>query len=198
MGSMMNPFDPGYFQSHELRQFGFARVGEGCAVSRNATILGLENITLDDRIRIDGYCTIIATAGPIRIGKSVHICSSCVLGGRGGIDIAEFSSLSHGVKLLSAVDDFSGDRMTNSTLPDYVVRVQAAPIRIGPFSPLGSSAVVLPGTTIGEGTAVHTMSVVAQSLPPWTICAGNPAVPIRQRSRNLLRHAAQLDRREAD
>jgi hypothetical protein len=29
---MMNPFDPGYYMSNPLRQFGFARVGEHCAV----------------------------------------------------------------------------------------------------------------------------------------------------------------------
>ena len=189
---MTNPFDPGYFQSHELRQLGFARVGEGCAIARNTTIVGLENITLGDRVRIDGYCTIVASSGAIRIGSSVHICSSCVLGGRGTIDLADYSSLSHGVKLLSAVDDFGGEWMTNPTLPAELVRVQAAPIRIGPFSPIGSGVVVLPGVTIDEGAAVQAMSIVARSLPPWTICAGNPAVPIKLRSRDLLHHAARF------
>lgn len=188
----MNPFDPGYYRSDELRAFGFARVGEGSAVARNVTIIGLENIALGDQVRIDGYTTIIATGGTIRIGSSVHICSSCVLGGRGGIDIGDYSSLSHGVKLLSAVDDFSGERMTNSTLPAAVLGVQTAPIVIERFAPLGSGTVVLPGVTIGEGTAVQAMSLVAQTLPPWTVCAGNPAAPIKSRSRNLLRHAAQL------
>lgn len=190
---MNNPFDPGYYRSEELRAFGFARVGEGCAIARNATILGLANITLGDRVRIDGYTTIVAISGAIRIGSSVHICSGCVLGGRGEIDIADYSSLSHGVKVLSAVDDFSGDRMTNSTIPDALVRVQAAPIRIGPYSPLGSNVLVLPGTTVGEGAAVHAFSVVAKSLPEWTICAGNPAAPLRPRSRNLLGYAAWLE-----
>lgn len=193
---MSNPFDPGYFQAEELRQLGFARVGEGCAIARNATILGLENITLGDRVRIDGYTTMIAASGSIRIGSFVHICSGCVLGGRGEIEIADYASLSHGVKLLSAVDDFSGDRMTNSTLPDDVLRVQVAPIRIGAYSPLGSNVLVLPGVVIGEGTAVHAMSVVAQSLPEWMVCSGNPAAPIKSRSRDLLHYAAQLDRYE--
>lgn len=188
----MNPFDPGYYSSAELRQFGFARVGEGCAVARNCTILGLENITLGDRVRIDGYTSLIATRGSIRIGSFVHICSGCVLGGRGGIELGDYSSLSHGAKLLSAADDFSGERMTNSTLPDAVLGVTAAPIRVGRYVPLGTGTLVLPGAEIGEGAAVHAMSVVAGALPAWTICGGNPAKPVRDRSRNLLDHAARL------
>ena len=35
----MNLFDPGYFTSDELRQTGFARVGESCAIARNCTII---------------------------------------------------------------------------------------------------------------------------------------------------------------
>jgi hypothetical protein len=35
-----NPFDPGYFISAELRQMGFARVGENSAISRTVGALG--------------------------------------------------------------------------------------------------------------------------------------------------------------
>ena len=68
----MNPFDPGYYTSLELRGFGFARVGEGCMVARNCTIIGLENITIGDNVRIDGFTSIIAPAGRVRIGSHVH------------------------------------------------------------------------------------------------------------------------------
>ena len=181
-----HPFDPGYYQAEELRAFEFARVGEGSAIARTCTIVGLENITIGAFVRIDGYTTIVAAAGRIRIGDHVHICSGCVLGGRGGIELADYSSLSHGVKLLSAIDDFSGRTMTNSTLPDEVLGVQAAPIRIGRHVPIGSGSLVLPGVTIGEGAAVAAMSLVNRSLPEWTICGGNPAAELRPRSRDLL------------
>lgn len=194
----MNPFDHGYFRSDELRQFGFARVGEGCAVARTCTIMGLENITLGDRVRIDGYSTVIATNGSIRIGSNVHLCSGCVIGGRGGVELDDYSSLSHGVKLLSAIDDFSGERMTNSTLPDAVLGVMAAPIRIGRFAPVGSGTVILPGVRLGEGAAVAAMSLVTTSLPEWTISGGNPAKVLGPRSRNLLAHADRLERRRPE
>jgi galactoside O-acetyltransferase len=188
-----NPFDQGYFKSDELRAFGFARVGEGSAISRTCTIVGLENIAIGDFVRIDGFTTIVATAGPLRIGDHVHICSGCVLGARGGIELADYSSLSHGVRLLSAIDDFSGKRMTNSTLPEEVLGVQAAPIRIGRYVPIGSGSIVLPGAAIAEGAAVAAMSVVNRPLAEWTIYGGNPVSALGPRSRDLLALARQIE-----
>jgi len=54
-----------------------------------------------------------------------------------------------------------------------------APIRIGSGVWLASNVVVLPGVTIGEGTVVGAGSVVKASLPPYSLCAGNPARVIR-------------------
>ena len=188
-----NPFDQGYFKSDELRAFGFARVGEGSAIARTCTIVGLENITIGDFVRIDGFTTIIASGGPLRIGSHVHICSGCVLGARGEIELGDFSSLSHGVRLLSAIDDFSGRRMTNSTVPEELLGVQAAPIRIGRFVPVGSGCIILPGATIGEGAAVAAMSVVNRPLAEWTIHGGNPARELGPRSRDVLDLARQFE-----
>jgi galactoside O-acetyltransferase len=188
----MNPFDHGYFTSEQLRQFGFARVGEACAIARTCTIIGLENIVLGDHVRIDGYTSLIAKQGSLRIGSHVHLCSGCVIGARGGVELGDFSSLSHGVKLLSAVDDFSGERMTNSTLPEHVLGVAVAPIKVGRHVPIGSGALLLPGTEIDEGVAIHAFSVVVGTLPAWTVYGGNPAKPLGSRSRQLLDHAARL------
>lgn len=195
MANPVNPFDPGYYTSDQLRQFGFARIGEDCAIARNCTIIGLENITLGDHVRIDGYTSLIAAKGSIRIGSHVHLCSGCMISARGGVELGDFSSLSHGVRLLSAIDDFSGYHMTNSTLPDKMLGVTTNSIQIGRYVPIGTGTILLPGTHIGEGAAVHAMSVVIGSLPPWMICGGNPAKPIKPRSRNLLRH---VPRHEGD
>ena len=193
----MNPFDPGYYTSDQLRQFGFARVGEDCAIATNCTIIGLENITLGDRVRIDGYTSLIVARGTLRIGSQVHLCSGVVIGARGGVELDDFSSLSHGARLLSAVDDFSGERMTNSTLPPQVLGITTAPIRVGRYAPVGTGALLLPGADVGEGAAILAASVVTGALPTWTICGGNPAKPLAPRSRHLLDHAVRIDHNEA-
>lgn len=191
---MTNPFDTGYYTSDQLRAFAFAAIGERSIVARNCTIIGLENIRIGDNVRIDAYTTIVVKSGWLNIGDNVHIGTNCVLGARGGIDIGAFSSLSHGCRLLSAIDDFSGERMTNSTLPDEVLRVHAAPIRIGNHVPVGSGTLILPGVEIGEGAAIGAMSMVNNALEPWTIYAGNPARPQGNRSRNLLHFAGKAER----
>jgi len=186
-----NPFNPGYYSSLELRSFGFARVGENCSVARNCTIIGLENIVLGDNVRIDGFTSIIAPNGRVKIGSWVHIATGCALGARAGIEIGDFSSLSQGVRLFSAIDDFSGRWMTNATLPPHVVRVEAAPINIGRHVPIGSGSLILPGVSVGEGAAVGALSLVNQSLAEWFIYSGRPATKVRPRERDLLALEAQ-------
>lgn len=58
--------------------------------------------------------------------------------------------------------------------------VPAHPIRIERNVWIGFDACVLPGVTIGEGSVVGAKSVVTESVPPFTVVAGNPARIIRQ------------------
>jgi galactoside O-acetyltransferase len=194
---MTNPFDPGYFSSFELRAFPFARVGENSAIARNCTIIGLENIKIGDNVRIDGFTSIIASSGSIVIGSHIQIGIGCVLGGRGGITIGDYSSLSSGVRILSAIDDFGGRHMAGSTLPDDVLGVHAAPVRIGKHVPIGAGALILPGIDIEDGAAVGAMSVVNRSRKGWTIHSGNPVKEVAPRAQDVLALETRVrDRRE--
>ena len=195
---MTQPFDPGYYISPELRQMGFARVGENVAISRNCTIIGLPNVVIGDNVRIDGFTSIIAPGGSVRIGSHVQIGIGCVLGAKGGIVLEDYSSLSHGVRILTAVDDFGGRHMTNSTLPGEVLGVQVAPVRLGRFVPVGAGTLILPGVEIEEGAAVGAMSMVRAPLAGWRIYSGNPLQDMGERSRDLLDLAAALSLREAE
>lgn len=183
---MSNPFDHGYYSAEELRSLNFARVGENSYIAKNCTIIGLENVTIGDNVRIDGFTSIIVPRGELKIGSHVHIGIGCVLGARGGIEIGDFSSLSHRVTIFSAIDDYAGRRMTNSTLPEGVLGVQSAPVKVGAYVPIGTGSLILPGVEIGEGAAVGAMSLVPSSLREWTIHAGNPAKAVGPRSRDLL------------
>ena len=58
--------------------------------------------------------------------------------------------------------------------------VPARPIRIERNVWIGFDACVLPGVTIGEGSIVGARSVVTESVPSFTVVAGNPARVIRQ------------------
>ena len=58
----------------------------------------------------------------------------------------------------------------------------------------GSRTVILPGVEIGPRTIVGANSVVSKSLPPDTVCAGNPAKVICSLDDYLVRHREQLAR----
>lgn len=46
---------------------------------------------------------------------------------------------------------------------------------------IGMRAMIMPGVTIGEGAIVASGAIVTKSVAPYTIVAGNPASPVRQR-----------------
>jgi hypothetical protein len=81
------------------------------------------------------------------------------------------------------------------TIGDYVVLGEGARIirhgptrpfehdriTIGDFCYIGDGARILLGAEIGKGCIVGTLAVVAGTVPPYSIVAGNPARVIRKR-----------------
>jgi galactoside O-acetyltransferase len=181
-----NPFAPEYFTENELRTFGFNAVGTNVRIAKSCTILGLANISLGNNVRIDGGAVITATAAPVEIGSYVHIGGHCFLFGAGGISIGDFCTTSQGVKLYSGSDDYSGETLTNPTVPASLKKLEIGKIVLARHVIVGSTSVVLPGCELGEGVAVGALSLVTASLPAWGIYAGNPAKKIRDRSKKLL------------
>ena len=59
------------------------------------------------------------------------------------------------------------------------------PVAIMDHAWIGARAIILPGVTIGEGAVVGAGAVVSRDVPPYMIVAGNPAIPVRKRSRDI-------------
>jgi len=70
------------------------------------------------------------------------------------------------------------------------MRAPARPIRIGGNVWIGFGSCILPGVAIGEGSIVGARSVVTESVPPYTIVAGNPARVVRALERPGSSHEA--------
>lgn len=174
-----------FLEYAELQKLGFRSLGAGVLVHRTAALIRCEAISLGDDVRIDPFC-LISAGDSVDIGRNVHIGSHCSLTGSAAIRLEDFCGVSHGTRIFSASDDFSGSAMTGPTVPKSYRKVESAPVRIGRHAVIGSGCVVLPGSELGDGATVGAMSLIKGALPEWTICAGTPARPIRPRSRDLL------------
>lgn len=72
---------------------------------------------------------------------------------------------------------------------DVPMRLQGSkkypPVRIEDDVWIGTRAIIMPGLTIGRGAIIGAGSVVTKDVPPYAICAGNPARIIRYRDPGL-------------
>ena len=181
-----NPFDSGYYQSHELKKFGFKKVGKNVMIAKNCTIVGLNNISLGNYIRIDSNVVIAANKGYLKIGNYIHIGAGCYLGCEGGITLSNFSGLSQGSHIYSASGDFSGKSLSHPTVPKKYQAVKSAPVFLKEHVIIGTGSVILPGITIGKGSSVGALSFVPMSLDEWGVYFGAPVRKFSVRSKNIL------------
>jgi acetyltransferase-like isoleucine patch superfamily enzyme len=162
-------------------------------VAKNCTIIGLENIRIGDNVRIDGFCTLNAAApGWLQIGSYVHIAAYCSLSAGEGIELCDFSGLSQRITIYSRSDDYSGEHLTNPTVPAAYTSIARGTVRLGRHVIVGSGSTLLPGVEIGEGSSVGAHSLVSRSLEPWGIYLGQPAKRLKARSQALLKLESRL------
>ena len=69
---MNNILESKYLNENDLLELGISSVGKNVRISANATIVGLENISLGNNIRIDSYVVILSKRGKLSVGNNVH------------------------------------------------------------------------------------------------------------------------------
>lgn len=173
-----------FYSDEELKEIGFRSIGANVLISKKCSIYGAQNISIGNNIRIDDFCIL---SGKIQLGNNIHVAAySALYGGTDGITIEDFANLSSRVTVYSVSDDYSGETMTNPTIPDKYKNVQSAPVFIGRHSIIGSNAVVLPGVVIAEGSSFGSFSFINRDSEAWSINIGIPFKKIKDRSKNLL------------
>lgn len=192
---MIKPLNPGYYESAELRTFGFKTVGENVRVSRDCTIIGPGNIVFGDNIRIDSGTAIIATGGTATFAGLNHIGGQCHFCVAADLSFGEYSGTSQGVRIYTATDDFSGRSLRNPGEPRDLGGVRVRPVTIERCVGIGASSVVLPGAHIREGSVVGALSLVNRPLRPWGVYHGNPVKRIGERPKDIDALLATLEHR---
>jgi acetyltransferase-like isoleucine patch superfamily enzyme len=141
----------GYFNRRPIRFLKHTRI------SSTAVLTYKSRIHLGDHIWIGHYCLLDGIGG-IEIGEGVHLAShTCIY----------THSSHHAIRLLGT----QYIRIAAHQRPAYEMK----PVRIGPYSFIGTHCVILPGVTIGKGCIVGAGSVVTTTVNDFEIVAGNPA-----------------------
>jgi acetyltransferase-like isoleucine patch superfamily enzyme len=178
-----------FLEESRLATMGFKRLGKNVLISEKASIYNADQIEIGDYSRIDDFCVV---SGNVTIGRNVHFAVFCnVAGGEEGIVFEDFSGLAYGCHVFSQSDDYTGETMTNPTVPEKFKQVFKSSIVIGRHSIVGTNSLIFPGVTLAPGTAVGANSMVTKSTEAWSVYFGNPAKRIKARKQSLLELEAE-------
>ncbi|MDE6951758.1 MAG: acyltransferase [Lachnospiraceae bacterium] len=180
-----------FYSEEELKKLGLKKYGQDVRISRNAVLYHPELLEIGNHVRIDDFTTI---SGRVELGDYVHIAQFCGLyGGEAGIFMDDFSGLSSRVVIYATSNDYSGESLTNPTVPmKYKAADKNAAVHLCRHVIIGTTSVILPGVTIGEGSSVGALSMCGKDLAPWGVYAGSPARRIKERSMKLLELEKEL------
>ena len=175
-----------FYSASELRAIGFKALGENVLISRKASIYGPGSISIGSNVRIDDFCVLSGGSG-LALGNFVHIASYCALFAGSGIVMRDFSGLSARVLIYSQSEDYSGNSLTNPTVPErYKPKFKKGKVVLEKHAIVGANSTILPGTVLAEGAAVGAHSLVTKNCEAWWIYFGIPAKKLRRRSKALL------------
>lgn len=173
-----------FYTEEELKELGLKKCGKNVMISKKTSIYGASNISIGDNVRIDDFCIL---SGKIDIGNYVHIAAGCYLfAGEYGIVFEDYTGLSSRSAVYAATDDYSGEYMSNPTVPDEYRNVVGGKVVFGKHALVATGCTILPNLTIGEGASVGAMSLINRDIEPFSICVGIPAKKIKDRKRRIL------------
>lgn len=179
-----------FYTEQELEFLGLNKFGKHVRISKKASMYSSENIIIGNNVRIDDFCIL---SGNIVIGNNIHIAAySALYGGKAGIFIDDFANISSRICIYAISDDYSGETMSNPTIPEKYKNILNAPVHIGKHVIIGTGSTILPGVNLADGTAIGAMSLCNKSTKPWKIYTGIPLIAIKDRSRDLLAMAKEF------
>lgn len=177
----------GEVQKLLLRRVRFGKGVRFIGVANIGTVSGA-TITIADNVTINssnhGYHANMATGvkllvdrpgATISIGANSRLNGACIHAWR-EVSIGENCLLASGVQIM--------DANGHAVAPEQpALRLSAAdtprPVRIGNSVWLGMNVIVLPGSTIGDGSVIGANSVVSGVIPPGVVAVGQPAKPVK-------------------
>ncbi|MFT4144621.1 MAG: acyltransferase [Mobilitalea sp.] len=179
-----------FYSEDELKEIGFAQIGTNVLISKKTSFYGTDKMTIGSNVRIDDYCVL---SGKIDIGNYVHIAVfNAIFGGVDGIVFEDYSGISSRCAIYATTDDYSGEFMTNPTIPPEYTNVINKRVEVGKYVVIGTGSTVLPGVIIGEGCSFGAMTLITRNTEPWGFYMGLQCIRLKERSKKLLDYEKKL------
>lgn len=175
----------GYYTREQLENMGFKSLGKNVSISDKTSIYRPGQMVIGNDVRIDDFCIFSAGDHGIFIGDHVHIACYVSVVGRGKITISDFAGIATRSSIYSSNDDYSGRYLTGPTIPPQFTNVMHADVFIGRHTIVGVNSTILPGVTIGEGTAIGAYSLVNKDIAAGVVAVGIPAKAIKERKTDI-------------
>jgi len=159
--------------------------GERCYVAESAAVHP-ERLRLGDDSYIAAHAYV---TGDVRTGANCTLNPFTTV--RGTITLGD------GVRIGAHTSLLGFNHSTAPGRPIFQQPQTSVGITIGDDVWIGSHVVVVDGVTIGDHCVIGAGAVVTRDLPAWTVAAGNPARPLRDRRDTARRPGARADHSDA-
>jgi len=130
------------------------------------TIVNREQLAMHPTSRIDSFCLVNARGGAVMESETcIHAGSKVV--GVGGFEMASRSVVCYNAVLLTSTADLGAPASSVVAAGERERRVGT--IEIGKHAFIGSTSLIMPGVTIGEGAVVAAGAYVDCDIPPGKV-----------------------------
>jgi acetyltransferase-like isoleucine patch superfamily enzyme len=152
------------------------KFGSGVRIASGVGFRHLETFEIGDGVFIGAQAFIQGRFdGNTKIGNYVWIGPQAYFDAR-DLVLEDYVGWGPGAKVLgSAHNGLPIDR------PIIETDLEIRPVRVEAWADIGTSAILLPGVTVGKGSIVGAGAVVTKDVPPFAIVAGVPARFLRWR-----------------
>lgn len=156
-------------------QFTYLQKGKGAIIYHNVRkdLVPFNRFSLGQKSVVESFSTLNNMVGDIIIGKNTRIgLGNTVIG---PVHIGDHTNIAQNVTI-SGLNHIFHD--VTKTIAEQ--GVSTSPIHIGDDVWIGANSVILAGVEIGKHCVIAAGSIVTRSIPPYSVCAGNPAKIIKQ------------------
>jgi len=168
---------------------------QGARLSRTAKIRNARGdstkIAVGCHTHVLGELFIFAHGGEIKIGEWCYIGEGSRIWSAASIEIGDRVLISHSANIFDSLTHPLQASARHEQVKQIFeqghplkVSLDESAVKIRDDAWIGAGAMVLRGVTVGEGGIVAAGAVVTKNVPPYSIVAGNPAVFVRELSRD--------------